>query len=269
MKIGLISDLHLYRKTYRVIKAFDCIQDVDLLLMAGDIADRGTEEQYDLLARCIQETIPNIPVLSVSGNHDVPLEDDTNYRRFESYLHKRCTDIKIICDESGAFTVDIDDHTDLFGLNPIYKRHQQKMFSFPEDGQQLCYLEERLLNSKAKRHIIMCHAPLIAHNPQRSIGMPPYFPKKYDTQLQDIVNRFGNVIFLSGHTHLTPFVEFDKAYNNLYINDGSICPTTVKDGNGDTMQGNVTELELLSDGVNVKIYGINTKAEFYNDTVAI
>ena len=269
VKIGLISDLHLYRKTYRVIKAFDCIQDVDLILMAGDLVDRGTEEQYDLLARCIQETIPSVPVLSVSGNHDVPLEDDTNYRRFESYLFKRCTDMKIICDKSGAFNADIDDRTDLFGLNPVYRRHNQKLFSFLESCEQLDYLETELSKSKAKRHIVICHAPLIAHNPQRSVGMPSYFPKKQDNRLQDILNYFGNIIFLSGHTHLTPSVEFDKAHNNLYINDGSICPTTVKDGNGNTMQGNVTELDLLSDRVKIKIYGINKKVVFFNDTFAI
>lgn len=269
MKIGLMSDLHLFRKTYRVIKAFECMRDVDLLLFAGDIADSGIKEQYDLLLQCIQETISDIPVLCVSGNHDVPLEDDTHYRRFESSLHKRCADMEIICDKSGAFMVNIDDHTDLFGLNPIYKRRQQKMFSFLESCEQLDYLESQLLNSNAKRHIIMCHAPLIAHNPQRSVGMPPYFLKKHDDILQDIIDRFGNIIFLSGHTHLTPSVEFDKAHNNLYINDGSICPTTVKNGNGATMQGNVTELDLLEDSVNVKIYGVKTKDEFFNETVAI
>ncbi len=266
MKIGLMSDLHLYRKPRTVLKALECLRDVDLLLIAGDLVDRGTREQYDLLAQCIQDTISTIPVLCVSGNHDNPRQDDTNYRSFERYLNTRCTDMAIIHDESGAFKVDIDDYTDLYGLNPLYN---QKLFSFPEHGQQLTYLESTLSESMAKRHIIMCHAPLIEHNPQRNGNMPPYFSKEQDGRLQDIIDKFGHVIFLSGHTHITPSVEFDEAFNNLYINDGSICPTTVKGGNGDTRQGNVTELELLSDRLNIKIYGIYTKIGFFSDNVEL
>ena len=266
MKIGLISDLHLHRKTHTVVKALECVRDIDLLLIAGDLVDKGTEEQYVLLAQCIQNTLPNIPILSVSGNHDNPQKDDKNYRKFEMYLNARCTDMEIIHDNSGAFMVNIDDYTDLYGLNPLY---HQKLFSFPERGQQLAFLETKLPESTKKRHIIMCHAPLVAHNPQRSIGMQPYFSKEQDTRLQDIVNKCGNIIFVSGHTHITPTVEFDKTHNNVYINDGSICPTTVKGGNGDTRQGNVTGLELLSDKLNIKIYGIYTNIIFYSGTVPI
>lgn len=258
MKIGLISDLHLYRKPNIVIKALDHMHDVDLLLIAGDLVDRGTREQYDLLAQCIQDTIPTVPILSVSGNHDNPQKDDTNYRKFEVFLNAK-TDMEIIHDKSGAFMVNLDDYTDLYGLNPVY---YQKLFSFPERGQQLAYLETKLSESTKKRHIIMCHAPLIAHNPQRSADMQPYFSKEQDRRLQDIVNKCGNVIFLSGHTHLTPSVEFDSEYNNLYINDGSIRPTTVKGSNGETMQGNVTIIETSEVHMSVLIHGIYSDKVF-------
>lgn len=266
MKIGIMSDLHLYRKTFRVLRALDCVRDVDLLLIAGDLADRGTEEQYRLLAECIEEALPFAPVLCVSGNHDNPAKDDTNYRNFEKYLNERCEYPKIIHDESGAFKAYIDGNTDLFGLNPIY---HQKLFSFPDRGRQLAYMEREMAESMAQRHIIMCHAPLINHNPQRSGDMPPYFSKEQDKRMQDIVNKYGNVIFLSGHTHITPSVEFEEAYNNLYINVGSVCPTTVKNSVGDTQQGNVTVMELFTDTTDVKIYGINTRAELYSGSFMI
>ena len=41
------------------------------------------------------------------------------------------------------------------------------------------------------------------------------------------------MIFISGHTHFSPndyygCVEFDDERNNVFINDGSTCPTTSK-----------------------------------------
>lgn len=46
---------------------------------------------------------------------------------------------------------------------------------------------------------------------------------------------FGNVIFISGHTHLSMnhpegCVEWDEKHGNLYINDGSVRPTDLLPG---------------------------------------
>ncbi len=89
--------------------------------------------------------------------------------------------------------------------------------------------------------IVMCHPPLIAHNPQRTADMASYIVREQDTRLQKIIDK--NIIFLSGHTHVIPSIEIDEARGNLYINDGSICPTTEKSENGKIQSGNATLLE--------------------------
>lgn len=77
--------------------------------------------------------------------------------------------------------------------------------------------------------MIFCHAPLLHHNPKREVEKNnPYLNR--DKELQEIIDRHGKVIFISGHTHLSmndPIgcVEWDKKLHNLYINDGSIRPT--------------------------------------------
>ena len=90
----------------------------------------------------------------------------------------------------------------------------------------------------------MCHPPLILHNPQRTADMTPYIVAEQDKRFQGILDMNRNVILVSGHTHLSPTVEFDDTHNNLYINDGSICPTVQKDGSGKIQQGNVILLEI-------------------------
>ena len=79
-KIGIISDLHLYKKTVNIERALLSLRDVELLLIVGDIADRGEEKQYDILLKFIGEQFSDVPVYCVSGNHDNPARNDTNYR---------------------------------------------------------------------------------------------------------------------------------------------------------------------------------------------
>ena len=257
IKIGIISDLHLFNKTANIEKAISKLHNIDLLLIVGDIADRADEKQYDIFLNLIGERFHDIPVYCVSGNHDNPARDDTNYRQFERKLN---SEYPSIVDECGAFYKCINEHIDLIGLNPLY---HQKQFFFSNKGAQIDFLQKRLAASTCKYHIVMCHPPLIAHNPQRTGGMAPYIVAEQDARLQKIINENKNVIFLSGHTHVSPSVEFDEVQGNLYINDGSICPTAVKNKNDKTQQGNVTLLEIGENEISVIVKGIHTEEVFF------
>lgn len=54
-KIGLISDLHLYKKTTNIERALSKLHDIELLLIVGDIADRAEEKQYNMLLTLLKE----------------------------------------------------------------------------------------------------------------------------------------------------------------------------------------------------------------------
>ena len=100
------------------------------------------------------------------------------------------------------------------------------------DGQQIARLDEWLeADTSAYPRLILCHAPLTAHNPLRTLGdgKPPYF--NMDGVLQEILDRRGRCVFISGHTHISlneskGCVERDEVHRNLYVNDSSVCPTT-------------------------------------------
>lgn len=256
MKIGILSDLHLFNKITNVERVLSKLRDLDLLLIAGDIADRAEEKQYDILLKLLTDRFNSVPIYCVSGNHDNPARDDANYRMFESKINN---EYPSIIDESGAFYKYIDEKLDLIGLNPVY---HQRQFFFPNKGQQLAFLQKQLSTSSSKYHIVMCHPPLIAHNPQRTADEASYIVGEQDKRLQRIINDKRNVFFISGHTHVSPTVEFDETHNNLYINDGSICPTTVKDHSGEVQQGNVTILNISENELSVIVKGIHTEKVF-------
>ena len=258
MKIAVLTDIHLYRKTDRVRCALAAAEGADVLLMAGDLADRAQREQYELLSACIREQLGDIHVCCVSGNHDNPARDDTNFREFEREINgQKLYD----AEQSGAFYCRLNDLADIIGLNPVY---HQKQFFFPERGRQLDFLQQSLAASTARTHIILCHPPLLLHNPQRDSSMQPYIAKEQNNRLQQLVDEHSGILFVSGHTHLAPTAEWDEARRNLYINNGSICPTTAADEA--IQQGNATLLEIGESALSLCIQGIHTGKIFHQQT---
>lgn len=248
---GVMSDIHLFRKPYRLVSALRMLGNIDVLLIAGDLADRGTAEQYRILETVFDTYPGDIPVFIVSGNHDLQQNDDGNFRAFERKIHIRSEkQYPIENDSSGAYAAYLNENVDLVGLNPLYDR---KLFRFPNHGQQLVFLEKHLKDSRCPNHIILCHPPLIAHNPQRAPDQQPYLPREQDTYLQRIVDENPHTLFLSGHTHLFPTIETD-ALGNIYINDGSICPTQA---DGETHPGNVMFFEVRDSFVDPRIVMLN------------
>lgn len=263
MKIGVISDIHLYRKTERFVCALNAFKAVDVLLIAGDIADRAQKEQYELAYRCIKNHLGAVPVYCVSGNHDNPARDDADYREFEAKINPEAAYIQ---DDSGAFYRQLSQDMDLMGLNPVY---HQKQFFFTDKGKQLDFLKGKLEKSAARCHIVLCHPPLIAHNPQRKPGMAPYIVREQNDRLQSILDDNRNVIFISGHTHVHPTVEWEEERRNLYINDGSICPTSAAGKEDRLQQGNVTLLNIEEGTASVLIQGIHTGNVFFSESYAL
>ena len=96
--------------------------------------------------------------------------------------------------------------------------------------------------------------------------MASYIVAEQDARLQKIINENKNIVFLSRHTHVSPSVEIDEARGNLYINDGSICPTTTKDKNDKIQQGNVTLLEIGENEISVIVKGIHTDTLLFENT---
>ena len=182
-KIGVISDLHLFNKTTNIERALTKLHGSDLVLIVGDIADRADEKQYDIFLKLIDEKSHGTPVYCVWGNHDNPARDDTSYRRFERKINN---EYPSVIDECGAFYKRINEYVDLIGLNPLY---HQKQFFFPNKGAQIDFLQKRLDASLCKYHIVMCHPPLIARNPQRTADMASYIVMEQDTRLQSILNK--------------------------------------------------------------------------------
>ena len=235
LRVIAMSDLHLSRKPWQVRRALHLAKDADLLLLAGDMTNDGKPSQMQAIRRFIEEILPDAPVLDVAGNHDYPIaplpripEGTGDYAALQAWLLERTEGFgfAVTADPSGAYAVRMGD-TEIIGLNAV---SHWRRFVF-HDGLQLQWLEAHLAESTADRHIILCHAPLLSRNPKRrSEAVKPSLSR--DDQLQQIIDRHRNILFLSGHTHVSlnspvGCVEYDRERRNIFLNDGSIRPTTL------------------------------------------
>lgn len=231
VRLGFITDLHLNNNPWRVGRAMAIAGTGKAVLCAGDMVNDGSVGQFALLRRLIEDRLPPAtPILAVAGNHDFPAEPDAR----ESFyaLQDRLLDraerlgLSVERDESGAWAAGLGD-VDVVGLNAA---QPGRKLVFQREG-QLPWLDRHLTDTAASWHVVLCHGPLLAHNPQRRRPNDmPYFSR--DGQLQRILEAHRNILFLSGHTHISlncpaGCVEADRERNILYVNGGSVRTTTL------------------------------------------
>ena len=272
---SILTDLHLASKPWMVRRALKAAEG-DIILLLGDSTNDGLSEQFNQFQGCIAETVSNKSVFCVPGNHDVTHlkkiddADDglANYAFFQRNLlamHGN-HNLNVEFDENSlAYTVEVDD-LDLIALQCVGSGRQ---FRFPE-GRQLDWLERHLEERiDAQWHIMLCHAPLLAHNPKRNSGTP-YLDK--NKRLQEIVDRYGKIIFLSGHTHMSPNGlkgngQYDGKHQNIYLDCGSVVPTDTTDGEVELMapdwkDGVKTELSVSGNTVEICMQSISSGMKF-------
>ncbi len=225
-RFSVLTDLHLASKPWHVRQALKTAES-DVLFLLGDSTNDGEKAQLDLFQECIRDIAPDKVIFPVPGNHDIVHpkimpHGTENYRGFQASLLARAAAKGYPAEyhpDSLAYAVRIG-RMDVVGLQCVT---DGRRFLFPE-GKQLTWLQEHLEeNQDAARHMILCHAPLLRHNPNRKDGTP-YLNR--DKELQAILDSHANILFLSGHTHVSPNLmrgnaEWDAERNNIYLDCGS------------------------------------------------
>ncbi|MCD8104364.1 MAG: metallophosphoesterase [Lachnospiraceae bacterium] len=255
LRCGILTDLHLTRKAGTVKWALRAAADADCILLLGDMTNDGTNEEFRLFEDCLNETVPGIPVYCVNGNHDLMTAVD-EYADFQKRIACWKSETKNIC--HVAFN-----GIDMIGVNAGALWARDIMRITPE---QLEYLDSLLGQDRDDWKIVLCHTPLSRNMPVRNGHLSKYLSR--DKQLQEIIDAHEHVIFLSGHTHLSPnldsgVVSFDSSRNNLYVNCGSIRPTELGKEAALALpawkEGNVVELRIMEKALEVRMRTIHTR----------
>ena len=173
---SVMSDLHLTSKPWKVRQALRAARS-DTIFLLGDSTNDGLAEQFELFATCIEEAAPEKILLPVIGNHDVPCASQAegadgckNYADFQKKLLSKAALRSCAIDcapDHRAYSAQLGE-LDVIGLQCVT---EGRRFLFPI-GAQIDWLEEHLASTTAAWHVILCHAPMLKHNPNRNEGVP-------------------------------------------------------------------------------------------------
>lgn len=230
-KIAVISDLHTIEKgkCNKILnEAFEEIKksEAGFVLSAGDNVNGCQQGEFDMLTASIQNHLGDIPFYTALGNHDyfpnnpgdVPNENARNVF-FDKLLAQNDTVNRL---QNGAYSLCLN------GIHIIFLDCIQNRQNFKFDDEQAAWLESELEKSKnARFRIVVNHLPLAAHNLGCNKKVKEFMAG--NNKLQRIINEYGNIIYISGHTHNRidsdyPSAEQDE-HGNIYLNAGSIGNT--------------------------------------------
>ena len=274
VRLSVLSDVHLNTKPGSFKRALHMAEG-NIILLLGDTTHDGSSEQFDLACKCIQECSREKMIFCIPGNHDIMHASETgsncsgieNYEIFQNRFLENNINMRYRVDrdpDSLAYAVQIED-IDLIGLQCVISKRK---FLFPK-GKQINWIENHLnSHQNEKTHIILCHAPLITHCAKIK-ETTPYLDR--DRQLQELIDNCGKVIFLSGHTHISPNIpegcgKYDEKNKNVYLDCGSVAGTISGCDkelmSADWTSGCITELSVSKEFIWIKMRSVETNLLF-------
>lgn len=198
MNILHISDIHycqndkVYSKGYKgmiykmdnpLIHLEACLkevmqtQQIDLLLISGDLTEDGSVEDYAYLKKWFEEQIPNMKIIVTLGNHDIK----ENF--YEGWLGKASSSASYNLVETFEEFYLISFDSSVYGL---------------ADGsmsdEQFNWLEEQLNRYQDKPVILMTH-----HHVLENQSSTPVLPES--NRLINLIREYSISCFVNGHTH--------------------------------------------------------------------
>ena len=198
MKIAAVSDIHIGRPGFTHVESFKKIsQEADVLLLCGDLTDRGTEEQAQILIEELKSC--TIPVVAVFGNHDY---DKGKEKSLEKILKNAN-----VCVLDGEYTVIGD--VGFAGIKGFAGGFDQTMLTSFGEKQIKDYVRESVNNALAlesalsqlhteKKVVLLHYAPIS----QTVEGEPrEIFPFLGSSHLLSPLHRFKVNVVFHGHAH--------------------------------------------------------------------
>jgi 3',5'-cyclic AMP phosphodiesterase CpdA len=234
-RFGVVSDLHIglphtiwdhpsrFHLVEVSIPALELIlehlkqQELDFLLLPGDLTQHGEQENHAWLQKRLSE-LP-FPVYVVPGNHDVPnllpdehligLKDFPYYYRQFGYNNP----------EQLYYSCEVLPGVQLIGLNSNQFDHSGKQLG-RLDEQQLAWLEQVLIESKDKLVLVMVHHNVVEHLPgQAHHPLGHRYMLDNAPVLLKILSSAGVKLVFTGHLHVQDIACYQGVYD---ITTGSL-----------------------------------------------
>lgn len=212
LSMAAIADTHLPNRVSAEKNLSNTFEDlanskekIDAFLMAGDIADYGTNNEYERFFRVLdkQDAVKNIFV--TMGNHDARFFFKKNSKiiigKIKDYLNIQTGKI--------YYSYDIKGYT--FIVLCTEKRILEKAYISKE---QIDFLDKELARGTkdGKPVFVMCHQPFAETH-----GLPEVWKTgdmgEQNDEVRAVMEKYKNVFFINGHLHGGVFEKVAETIN--------------------------------------------------------
>ena len=212
LSMAIIADTHLPNRESAEKNLGNVFKDLanspekfDAFLIAGDIADYGTSNEYERFFRVLdnQKEVENLFV--TMGNHDARLffKNSTCYvvKKTEEYLNVKTGKV--------YYSYDINGYT--FIVLCTEKRILEKAHISKE---QIAFLDKELERGTkdGKPVFVMCHQPFAETH-----GLPEVWKTgdmgEQNDEVRAVMEKYNNVFFINGHLHGGIFEKLAETLN--------------------------------------------------------
>lgn len=210
LHFAAIADIHMTDEFARmqVLKCglwdMDYSEDeLDALVLAGDLTDHGLEEEYENLTKSFEPYKPADEIIMAVGNHDTWTDDDDRYEPAKEYFIEYSKTI------TGRELTECYFTTEINGYTFIVMASEGTSTSAYISPEQLQWLREEMDKAAEKELPIF----VVSHWPvAESHGLPETWgdsePEILDGSFGDqnyeveaILKDYDNVFFITGHLH--------------------------------------------------------------------
>jgi Icc-related predicted phosphoesterase len=203
IRIGAVADLH-YTKSPQPQSSFQELltqasRACDVLVLPGDLTDRGLPEEAEALAREIHSAV-NVPVIAVLGNHDFESGAQQEVKRILSESGIKMLDGEAV-EVHGIGFAGIKGFCGGFGKRALGPWGEDIIKKFVHEAvEEALKLESALarMRSLARRVAILHYSPI-----QATVEGEPceIFPFLGSSRLEEPLTRYPVDVVVHGHAH--------------------------------------------------------------------
>jgi Icc-related predicted phosphoesterase len=200
MRLAAIADLHCPRNPPETLGRFlEPVADAaDVLLMCGDLTDRGFEDEAKALARALTATV-KIPILAVLGNHDYDAGTPDTVTKILTEAGVRVLDGEAV-ELRGVGFVGVKGFAGGFGPRALQPWGEAAIKAFVREAvDEALKLESALAKLTTERKVALLHySPIEATTKGEA---PELLPFLGSSRLEEPLTRYSVSAVVHGHAH--------------------------------------------------------------------
>ena len=199
VRIAAMGDMHIGRSASPgVAQAFARVREAaDVLVLCGDLTDRGTEDEAQQLSRDLKTV--GLPIVAVLGNHDFEAGQPQQVARILSDGGVHMLDGEAI-EVQGVGFAGIKGFGGGFGRGALGPWGEPAIKAFVQEAvDEALKLETALARLRTPRRVAVLHYSPIRGTVEDE--PPEIFPYLGSSRLEEPLNRYPVDVVLHGHAH--------------------------------------------------------------------